>query len=102
LFADGRVSTCARTNFASNHLTGVQAHAESQVDTVPGIDVARQPRRLDLKVERGKACTKGMVLQRHRCSEDGHDSIAGELVHRAAVALHNNRRMLHQIGHDLS
>src|SRR5262245_48639590 len=32
LFADRSVSTCARTNFACDHLTRVQAHAQSQVD----------------------------------------------------------------------
>jgi hypothetical protein len=33
--------------------------------------------------------TNGMVLQRHRRTEHGHDPVAGELVRRAAVPLYN-------------
>ncbi len=43
-----------------------------------------------------------MVLQRYRCAEHRHDAVAGELVHRAAVALHHRRAAVGQVGHDLA
>ena len=43
-----------------------------------------------------------MVLQRDRRTEHRHDAVAGELVHRAAVALDDNGRAVDQLGHDLA
>jgi hypothetical protein len=43
-----------------------------------------------------------VVLQRHRCAEHGHDPVAGELVHRAAVPLYNCDTAVSKVGHDLS
>ena len=94
LLAYGRVSACARADFPGDHLAGVQAHPKLQVDAVPILDVERQLLRLYLEIKCGKACAKGMVLQRHRGPENGHDPVAGELVHRSAVALHNDGRIL--------
>ena len=37
-----------------------------------------------------------------RRTEHGHDAVAGELVHRAAVALHHRGRTVDQLGHDLA
>ena len=43
-----------------------------------------------------------MVLQSHRCAEHRHDAVAGELVHRAAEALHHECRTTDHIRHDLA
>jgi hypothetical protein len=36
------------------------------------------------------------------CPEHGHDAVGGELVDRAAVALHNGGGAVGQVGHDLA
>jgi len=42
------------------------------------------------------------VVQRERGTEDGHDAISGELVQRAAVAVHDRRGPVEEPGHDLA
>jgi len=49
-----------------------------------------------------QACAKGVVLQRGRCSEQRHDAVAGELVDRPAVVVHDGCAAVNQIGHDLT
>ncbi len=46
-----------------------------------------------------QARAKGVVLQRNRCAEYGHDSIACELADSAAVPLHQYRCAIHQLSH---
>ena len=43
-----------------------------------------------------------MVLQRDRRTEQRHDAIAGELVHRTAVALDHSSAPVEEIPHDLA
>jgi hypothetical protein len=43
-----------------------------------------------------------VVLQRHWGAEHRHDPVAGELVHRAVVALHHFLRAAEQLGHDFA
>ena len=102
LLTDGRVTRSARTDLACDHLARVEAHPKLQIDTVTSVDIESQLLRLFLEVKCGQARAKGMVLQGHRSSENRHDAVAGELVHRSAVALHDHTRALDQFCHDLA
>jgi hypothetical protein len=42
------------------------------------------------------------VLQGNRRTKHGHHAVAGELIHRAAIASDRHRRPVEQIGHDLA
>jgi hypothetical protein len=43
-----------------------------------------------------------VVLQRRRRAEEGHNPVAGEFVHRAAIALYHRRAPAREVGHDLA
>ncbi len=69
---------------------------------VAGLDLRRQMLRIGLDVQRGAAGAYRVVLEGHRRAEHRHDPVAGELVHRAAVALDDHRRAAEQLAHDLA
>ena len=92
LLTDRGVTERARTDLTGDHLTGVQAHPQLQVDTVAVLDLGGKPLRLLLNAQRRQTGANSVILQRHRRAEHRHDPVAGELVHRAAVALHHRRR----------
>ena len=102
MLADGRVTQSARTDFTGYHLTGVQADTNGEFNAVATV----HPRGNDLSrlldPQRSKTRPHRMVLQRHRRAENRHDPVAGEFVHRAAVALHHRTREIHKLGHDLA
>ena len=50
---------------------------------------AAKPGDFFLNAQSGQAGTNSVVLQGCRCAEHGHDAVSGELVHRAAVAVHH-------------
>ncbi len=89
LFTDRGVRHRARTDFAGDHLTRIQADPQLQGDVIAALDVSRQALDVRLNVERGAACAHGVVLECDRRPEHGHDAVAGELVHSPAVALHD-------------
>ena len=55
-----------------------------------------------LNAQRGQARTQRVVLQSGGRAEHRHDAVAGELVHRAAVAPHHRRSLHDEFGHDLT
>ena len=102
LLTNSGVTQSARTDLTGDHLTGVQAHPQLQLHTVAVSDLGGKPLRLLLNAQRRQAGANSVVLQRHRRAEHRHDAVAGELVHRAAVALHHRRGTVDQLGHDLA
>ncbi len=52
--------------------------------------------------QRRETSADSVILQRHGRTEDRHDAVAGELVHRAAIPLHYRRSTVDQVGHDLT
>src|ERR1700752_5119614 len=44
----------------------------------------------------------GVVLERDRRAESGHDPVAGDLIDRAAISLDDLRGTIDQVGHDLA
>ena len=102
LLTDGGVTERPRTDFTGDHLTGVQAHPQLQIHTVAVLDLDGKPLRLLLNAQGRQTGANSVVLQRHRRAEHRHDPVAGELVHRAAVALHHRRAAVDQVGHDLA
>jgi hypothetical protein len=91
VLTDGRVTQCAGANFASNHLTGVQA--DSQLER--GSDFS-------LDVQRSQAGAERVVLQRDWCAKHRHDAVARKLSQRSAVALHHCCRTVEQVSHELA
>jgi len=55
-----------------------------------------------LKVKRRQTCANRMILQRHWRAKDSHQTVTGELVHRAAVPLHHRSTATDKTRHDLS
>ena len=58
LLTDGGVTQSTRTDLTSDHLAGVQAHPQPQLDTVALLDVDRKPLRLLLYAQRRQAGAK--------------------------------------------
>ena len=79
LLTDSGVTESARTDLTGDHLTGVQAHPQPQVDTVAILDLGGKPLRLLLNAQGRQAGANSVVLQRDRCAEHRHDAVAGEL-----------------------
>ena len=102
LLTDRGVTRDTRTDLTGNDLARIQAHPQPQRDTVTVLHLARQPDRLLLDGQRGQARPDRVVLQRNRRPEQRHQAIAGELLHRAAVALHRGCAAADQFGHDLA
>ncbi len=98
--ADGRVPTWAPTDFTGDHVAGVQPDADLQRDSVTSGHLGGEVvgRRLDC--QRRDAAAQGVILERHRRAEQGHQAVAGELVDRALVALHHRGRTVEQLVHD--
>ena len=94
LLTDGGVTERPRTDFTGDHLTGIEADPQLQFDTVALLDLSGKPLRLLLNAQRRQAGANSVILQRHRRAEHRHDPVAGELVHRAAIALHHHRARL--------
>jgi hypothetical protein len=65
------------------------------------LDLNRQSRNFFLDVQRRQTRAKCVVLQGNWRSEDGHNPVAGELVHRTAIAMHHPARAVDKLGHDL-
>jgi hypothetical protein len=55
-----------------------------------------------LNAQRRKTSADSVILQRRRRTEDRHDPVAGELVHGAAIPLHQRRAPVGKVSHDLS
>jgi hypothetical protein len=102
LLTDGGVTQRPRTDLTGDHLTGVQANPQPQCDTVAAFDVDGQVDCFLLYVQSRHASAKCVVLQRYRGAKNRHNPIAGELVHRAGVAMHNRGGAIDQFGHDLA
>ena len=79
LLTDRGVTQSAGADLAGDHLAGVQAHPQPQVDTVPIVDPGGEPLRLLLNPYGRQAGANGMVLQRDWCAEHRHDAVAREL-----------------------
>ena len=69
----------------------------ARVDADPRLETVLRDRRLHLR--RGANRTKRVVLVRDRDAEDGHDRVADELLHRAAVALEDDAQILEVAAH---
>jgi hypothetical protein len=102
LVSDCGVTQSTRTDLTGDHFTGVQSHAQPQVDTVAGFGLSGQPGRLLLDARCRKTSADSVVLQGRPGTQHRHDPVAGELVHRAAVAVHHRCSPLDQFGHDLA
>ena len=102
LLTDGGVGHWARTDFAGDDLTGVQPDAKLQADVVAASTSAAKCLRVGLDVQCGAAGAYRVVLEGDRRAEHRHDPVAGELVHRAAVALDDHRRAAEHLAHDLA
>ncbi len=90
-----------RTDLTGDHPTRIQAHPHPQRHAIAALHLGRQPVRLLLDGQRGKAAPKSMILQRNWGAEQRHHPVAGVL-HGPAVALHHRRRPLDQLGHDFA
>ncbi len=97
LLTNRGVTESSRTDFPGNHLTGVQAHPQLQLHTVPLSDIGGKLLRLLLNPQRRQAGAKSVILQRDWRTEHRHDAVAGETADRAAVALNHHRRKVDQI-----
>jgi hypothetical protein len=69
---------------------------------VVAVNLNREPRDLLLNAERRQTGAQRVIFQCHRRAKDGHDAVPGELVDRAAVALHHRRSAIYQAEHDLA
>ena len=98
----GRVTKLARTDLTGDHLTGVQPNPQPQIEAVALTRIVGKPGRFLLNAQGRQAGPDGVVLQRHRRAEHGHDSVARPLCDRAAVALHYSRATVGQVGDDLA
>ena len=102
LLTDSGVTERPRTDLPGDHLTGVQAHPQPQVDPVAIVDLGGEPLRFLLNAQRRQAGTNSMVLQRDWCAEHRHDAVARELAQHSAVAFHHGCGTVQQVGHDLA
>ena len=96
------VTECPEGDFARDHLSRVESDSEVECHVVGVLDGKGQVGRLLLDAQRGEARTDGMVFERERRAEHRHDPVAGELVHRSAVAFDDEHRTVDQVGHDLA
>ena len=89
LLTNGRVSERARTDFTGDHLTGIESHPQLADTRRHALGRPRQVAWPPPGRPRRETGTKRMVLQRHWCTEQRHDSVTSELVHSAAITLHH-------------
>jgi hypothetical protein len=102
LLTDRGVACAAGADVTGNHQTRIQPDPHLQGDPVTVFDLSGQPLGVLLNVQRRHTGPKSVILQRRRSPEHGHDPITGELIDRAAVALHHHRSGVDQLGHDLA
>ena len=92
LLTDRGVTESTRTDLTGDHLTGIESDTQLKVYTVALSDVDGKPLGLLLNSQGSQTGTNSVVLQLHRRTKHRHDPVAGELVHRAAIALHHQQR----------
>jgi hypothetical protein len=102
LLTDSGVAERPRTDFTGDHLTGIKSHPQLEVDTVAVFDFSGESGGLILNAQGSQTRTDSVVLQRDRRTEHRHDAVAGELVHRSAVAFHHCRAPVGKLCHDLA
>jgi hypothetical protein len=78
LQTDGGVTEWPRTDFTSDHLTGIKTNPQLQVQMVAGLDFTGELLGFPLKIQGGTARAYRMVLQRGRCPEHRHDPVTRE------------------------
>ena len=100
VLADGGITRRARTDITGDHLTGVQTDAQLQCNATAALEFTRESLCLTLNALSRKTRAERVIFQCHWRTEQRHDSVAGELVHRPAVALHHSRRTFDQLRHD--
>ena len=101
-FTNRGVTQSTRTDLTGDHLTGIEAHPQLQCDPVAAFDLGGQAACFLLNAQCRQTGTNSVVFQRNRRAEHGHDPVAGELVHRAAIALHDRRCDVDKFCHDLA
>ena len=100
--ADRGVTRYTRTHLTGNDPARIQAHPQLQRDFVTTSHLGGEMPSLSLNVQRSQTRPDCVILQRHRRAEQRHQTITGELFHRAAVALYHRRAAADQLGHDLA
>lgn len=101
LLTDRGVAAGLGPDLTGDDSTGVQPDAQLQSDPVVSLDLSRQNLRFLLNGRCGQTCPERVVLESQWRPEHRHDSVAGELVDRAAVAAHHRGRAREQLRHDL-
>ncbi len=66
LIPDRGVAQSTRTDLTGDHLAGIEAHPELQVDTVAVFDLSGQPSGLLVDAQRRKTSADCVVLQSRR------------------------------------
>jgi len=82
-------------------LTRIQAHPQLQLDTIAALHLFGQSLSLTLHAQPRQTCANRVIFQRHWRTEDGHQTVTGEPVHRAAVPVHHRRSATNQARHYL-
>ena len=75
-------------NGADDHFSGVDAHAHDEVETVFPADLVIQIAQRFAQPQGRITGALGMVFQRQRSAEQGHDPVAGVLIDRAFEPVH--------------
>src|SRR5262245_34393350 len=96
------VTQSSRADFAGYHRARVHADAKLKFDRIAALYIRREALGLHLNPQRGETSAKTVILQSNGSPEDGHESVAGELVDRAAIARDDSCRALDEFGHDLA
>ena len=102
LLADRGVPGSAGADLPGDHLPRVQPDPQLKIHTITAGHLIGQIADATVDVQGGPACPQGVVFQRDWRPEHGHDPVAGELVHRPAVAFHHSGGPIHQLRHDLA
>ena len=102
MLTECRVPEWASTDVSGNHLARVQADPKSQLNLITAGYLGGQILGLLLNAQCGQTTPQRVVLERDRCPEQRHDSVAGELVDGTAVPPHNGCRALKDRRHDLA
>ena len=99
---DGGVPAWPETDLACDHLTGVHADPNLQIDVVAPHHVGRQATGQRLDLQCGDARPKSVIFECHGRTEQRHQPVAGELVDRPLVSLDDGRRPVEQLVHDFA
>ena len=83
-------------------MTRIQAHPQLQLDTIAALHLFGQSLSLTLHAQPCQTCANRVIFQRYWRTEDGHQTVTGEPVHRAAVALHHGGAAADELGHDFA